>query len=153
MAKYYLIFELLAYITRRLLAHNLCRGINKVPIRVITSPAILPSLTSIINATFEFSTFPLAWKTAGVSPLPKVGDHDIPNNNRSISPLPAFSKVCERVAHDQFRHICSQEAVYHSYKAETNCVIHQNVCHSNNWRNLKRQWQKEAKRGCPSWFK
>ena len=66
-------------------------------------PAILPSLTSIINATFEFDTFPLAWKTAEVTPIPKVGDHNIPNNTRPISLLPVLSKVCERVAHDQLK--------------------------------------------------
>ena len=64
-------------------------------------PAILPSLTSIINATFEFDIFPLAWKTAEVTPIPKAGDNDIPNNNRPISLLPVLSKVCERVAHNQ----------------------------------------------------
>ena len=50
-------------------------GIDKIPIRVIKDclPAILPSLTSSINATFEFDTFVLAWKTAEVTPIPKVG--------------------------------------------------------------------------------
>ena len=78
-------------------------GTDKIPIHVIKDclPAILPSLTSIINATFEFDIFPLAWKTAEVTPIPKAGDHDIPNNNRPISLLPVLSKVCERVAHNQ----------------------------------------------------
>ena len=86
------------------MASSKAPGIDKIPIRVIKDclPAILPSLTSIINATFEFDTFPLAWKTAEVTPIPKVGDHNIPNNNRPISLLPVLSKVCERVAHDQF---------------------------------------------------
>jgi len=86
------------------MASSKAPGIDKIPIRVIKDclPAILPSLTSIINATFEFDSFPLAWKTAEVTPIPKVGDHDIPNNNRPISLLPVLSKVCERVAHDQF---------------------------------------------------
>ena len=79
-------------------------GIDKIPIRVIKDclPAILPSLTSSINATFEFDTFVLAWKTAEVTPIPKVGEHDIPNTNRPISLLPVVSRVCERAAHDQF---------------------------------------------------
>ena len=86
------------------MASSKAPGIDKIPIRVIKDclSAILPSLTSIINATFEFDSFPLAWKTAEVTPIPKVGDHDIPNNNRPISLLPVLSKVCERVAHDQF---------------------------------------------------
>ena len=58
-------------------------------------------MKSIINATFEFDTFPLAWKTAEVTTIPKAGDHDIPNNDRLISLLPVLSKVCERVAHNQ----------------------------------------------------
>ena len=87
------------------MASSKAPGIDKIPIRVIKDclPAILPSLMSIIDATFEFDTFPLAWKTAEVTPIPKVGDHNIPNNNRPISLLPVLSKVCERVAHDQFR--------------------------------------------------
>jgi len=60
-------------------------GVDKIPIHVIKDcliPAILPSLTSIINATFEFDTFPLAWKTAEVTLIPKVEDHDIPNQSK-----------------------------------------------------------------------
>ena len=78
-------------------------GIDKILIRVIKDCllAILPLLTSIIKATFEFDTFPLAWKTAEVTLIPKVGDHDIPNNNRPILLLPVLTKVCERVAHNQ----------------------------------------------------
>ena len=86
------------------MASSKAPGIDKIPIRVIKDclPSILPSLTSITNATFESDTFPVAWKTAEVTPIPKVGDHEIPNNNRPISLLPVLSKVCERVAHDQF---------------------------------------------------
>ena len=78
-------------------------GIDKVPIRVIKDslPAIPPSITSIINATFQLSTFPSCWKIAEVTPILKNGDHEITNNNRSISLLPVLSKVCERAAHDQ----------------------------------------------------
>jgi len=85
------------------MASGKAAGVDKTPIHVIKNrlPAILPSLMSIINATFEFDTFPLAWKTAEVTSIPKFGDHDIPNNNRPISLLPVLSKVCERVAHNQ----------------------------------------------------
>ena len=47
------------------------------------------------------STFPSCWKIAGVTPILKDGDHEIPSNNRPISLLPVLSKVCERAAHDQ----------------------------------------------------
>ena len=34
-------------------------------------------------------------------PLPKDGDHEIANNNRPVSLLPAASKVCERIVLNQ----------------------------------------------------
>ena len=82
---------------------NKAPGIDKVPIRVIKDslPAILPSITSIINASFKLSTFPSCWKIAEVTPILKDGDREIPSNNRPISLLPVLSKVCERAAHDQ----------------------------------------------------
>ena len=40
-------------------------------------------------------------KISEVIPLPKDGDHEIPNNNRPVSLLPAASKICERVALNQ----------------------------------------------------
>ena len=65
------------------LASGQAPGTDKIPILMIKDclPALLPSLTSIINATFAFVTFPLAWKTVEVTSIPKAGDHDIPNNN------------------------------------------------------------------------
>jgi len=82
---------------------NKAPGIDKVPIRALkySLSAILPSITSIISATFQSSTFPSCWKIAEVTPILKDGDHEIPNNNRPISLLPVLSKVCERAAHDQ----------------------------------------------------
>ena len=64
-------------------------GIDKVPNRVIKDclPAILPSITSIINATFESAIFPNIWKIAVVTPIPKEGDDKVPNNDRLISLL------------------------------------------------------------------
>lgn len=59
------------------------------------------AITSMVNATFLTSVFPLKWKTAKVTPIPKDGDHEQANNKRPISLLPVLSKVCERVVHDQ----------------------------------------------------
>ena len=47
------------------------------------------------------SVFPAAWKISEVVPLPKDGDHELANNNRPVSLLPAASKVCERIALNQ----------------------------------------------------
>ena len=58
------------------LATNKSAGIDKIPIRVIKDclPAILPSITSIINATFLSAQFPNVWKIAEVTPILKDGD-------------------------------------------------------------------------------
>jgi len=66
---------------------NKAPGIDKIPMRVIKDslPVILPTLTSIMNASFVTGTFPLPWKMAEVTPIPKEGDHEKPNNNRPVS--------------------------------------------------------------------
>jgi len=78
-------------------------GIDKIPVRVIKEcpPTILPSLMSIINASFTTNTFSDAWKLAEVTPVLKSGDHEVPNNSRPIFLLPVLSKVCERAAFNQ----------------------------------------------------
>ena len=37
-----------------------------------------------------------------MTPILKSGNHQVPNNNRPISLLSSLSKVCARVAHNQF---------------------------------------------------
>ena len=85
------------------MASNKSPGIDKILLCVIKDclPVILPSITSIVNATFRSAQFPIAWKTAEVIPILKEGDHEIPNKKRPISLMPILSKVCERAAHDQ----------------------------------------------------
>ena len=79
-------------------------GIDKVPNRVLKDslPIILPFTTSIANASLLSSTFPEVWKAAKITAIPKQGKHELRNNNRPISLLPALSRVCKRVAYNQF---------------------------------------------------
>ena len=83
---------------------NKAPGYDKVPIRVIKDslPNIVSTLTRLINLSFASNAFPQTWKQAKVIPHPKEGDHELPNNNRPISLLPAFSKVLERIALNQY---------------------------------------------------
>ena len=55
-----------------------------------------------INTSLLSACFPNVWKIAEVKLILEDGNHEIANNNRSISLLPILSKACERVAHDQF---------------------------------------------------
>ena len=85
------------------MSSNKAPGIDKIHMYVIKDclPSILPSVTSIVNATFKSSQFPIDWKKAEVVPILNDGDPEIPSNNRPISLLPILSKVCDRVAHYQ----------------------------------------------------
>ena len=81
-------------------------GNDRITVRILncclSSIIIAPTLTIIINALLMSGTFPLIWKTAEVTPIFKQGGHEKPENNRLISLLPILSKVCERIALNQF---------------------------------------------------
>ena len=85
------------------MATNKTPGIDKISVRVIKDSlsVISPTITSIINASFVSGTFPRVWKMAEITPIPKGGDHEKPDNNRPISLLPILSKVCEKAALNQ----------------------------------------------------
>ena len=76
---------------------------DKVHARVIKDclPVILGPLTEIINCSLLTSTFPAASKKAEVSPL-KKGDDEVASKNRSLSFLAVASKICEKIALNQF---------------------------------------------------
>jgi hypothetical protein len=75
---------------------NKSPGPDKINIR------ILGPLTHIINSSLLTGVFPKEWKLSEVTPLHKDGDNEVASNNRPISLLEIMSKVCERVALDQF---------------------------------------------------
>ena len=76
---------------------------DKVTLSVVKNalPCIFPVLTDMVNRSLLSSVFPARSKISEVIPLPKEGDHQIPNNNRPVSLRPAASKICERVALNQ----------------------------------------------------
>ncbi|CAB4043026.1 Hypothetical predicted protein, partial [Paramuricea clavata] len=83
---------------------NKSPGKDKVSMRVIkhSLPVILGPLTDIINCSLSSSSFPIAWKEAEVIPLLKDGNHEKASNNRPLSLLTFLSKICEKVALNQF---------------------------------------------------
>ena len=72
---------------------NKAPGIHKIPLHVIKDclNPVVHTITSIVNDSFLTCVFPSKWKTAEVTPIPKDGDHEQPNNNRPISLLPVLS--------------------------------------------------------------
>jgi hypothetical protein len=81
-------------------------GGDKISLRVIKDslPYSLPLSTSIVNASFTNQAFPKIWKSAEVIPIPKSSDcdHEEAENNQPISLLSILSKVCEKMALNQF---------------------------------------------------
>ena len=78
-------------------------GHDKVPVRLIKDAAdvLYTPLASIFNASFEKGIFPNIWKIAKVSPIFKSGQKTDLCNYRPISVLSVFSKLLERIVHDQ----------------------------------------------------
>ena len=84
---------------------NKAPGKDKLHMAVVKDalPAILPILTEIINSSLLTSVFPSPWKESEIVPILKDGgDPEVANGNRPVSLLPALSKICERVALNQF---------------------------------------------------
>ena len=75
------------------MAPNESPGIDKMPLRVIKDclSAILPSITSIINATFLSAQFPNAWKIAEVTPINRSDTYSLTLLGKEIIPA-AFAK-------------------------------------------------------------
>ena len=66
---------------------------------LLTLPHTLPHITAIINRSIVTSTFPFPWKTAVVTPIPKINPPLNLSDLRPISLLPFLSKVLERIVY------------------------------------------------------
>ncbi|CAB4008198.1 Hypothetical predicted protein [Paramuricea clavata] len=83
---------------------NKSPGADKTSIRIIKDclPVILGPLTDNINNSFTTSALPESWKIAEIIPLLKEGGHEVAANSRPLSMLKVLSKICEKVALNQF---------------------------------------------------
>lgn len=72
-------------------------------IKIIKMVADLVSdpISKLVNTAIQTSTFPQSLKCARVTPVFKKDDKFLKENYRPISILPAFSKIYERIMHDQ----------------------------------------------------
>ena len=74
-------------------------GVDQIPAKYIklVKEDLAGPLAYIINTCIETSTFPCAWKTSRISPIPKIDEPVNENDFRPVSILPALSKVFERL--------------------------------------------------------
>ena len=78
-------------------------GTDGITARLIKAcgETILEPLYHIFNMSVAQSKFPNIWKIGKITPLFKAGDSSNPDNYRPISVLPIFSKLLERLIHNQ----------------------------------------------------
>ena len=78
-------------------------GPDKVPTTIVKDVGDLVSkpLSMIFNSSLEKGVFPDIWKLARVTPIFKSGAKKDVNNYRPISVISIFSRILERIVHDQ----------------------------------------------------
>ena len=78
-------------------------GPDGVPTHLVKDAAnfIAKPLMMIFNASLKQGIFPNIWKLAKITPMYKSGARSEENNYRPISVLSVFSKLFEKVVHDQ----------------------------------------------------
>ena len=76
---------------------------DKIPTKLFKDAieTICQPLTIVFNASLEKGTFPDIWKVARVTPVFKSGQKSNLSNYRPISVLSVFSRLLEKLAHDQ----------------------------------------------------
>ena len=97
--------ETVAKVIRSLRSNALGHDGISLDMLLLTLPHSLKVITAIVNTSIVTSTFPNAWKTALITPLPKKNNVAEFNDLRPISILPCLSKVLERV-------VCMQISAY-----------------------------------------
>ena len=81
-------------------------------VEVLISP-----LTFVINNYIATNNFPDAWKTARISPIPKITQPVELKDYRPVSILPVLSKVYEKLVLQQLAVFIERESVYHQYQS------------------------------------
>ena len=81
-------------------------GPDKIPTKILKDAieAICQPLAIVFNASFEERTFPDIWELARVTPIFKSGQKSNLSNYRPISVLSVFSRLLEKLAHNQLYH-------------------------------------------------
>ena len=78
---------------------------------------LVSPLTFVINNCIATNNFPDAWKTAKISPMPKITQPVELKDYRPDSILPVQSKVYEKLVLRQLAVFIERESVYHQYQS------------------------------------
>ena len=83
---------------------------DQIPVKFVklAKDDIAGPLMHIINTCIKDSYFPKTWKTARVSPIPKVNQPSCNSDYRPVSILPSLSKIFERFLNQLVKYIDEQ---------------------------------------------
>ena len=80
--------------------------------------ALLPTITTIMNASLKHGIFTNKWKIAIICPLPKKAGLDLTlKNYRPVSNLSFLSKVLEQCILTQFNNHCNEYSLMPDYQS------------------------------------
>ena len=131
-----------------LVSPNKACGTDNISARIIIECAdeLVTPLTKICNMSVSTGVFPERWKQANIIPLYKKGDKKDPANYRSVSLLPLFGKVHERVVYDElFRHVKSVLSQHqHGFIPGRSCVTNLSIYLKYAWEAISDGYQKRT---------
>ena len=102
----------------RLLRNDCSTGYDNIPAMFIKPVVefLVSPLTFVINNYIATNNFPNTWKTARISPIPKITQPVELKDYRPVSILPVLSKVYEKLVLQQLAVFIERESVYHQYQ-------------------------------------
>lgn len=95
------------------------QGIDNINIKMIkiVLPFIVDYLVHIINTSLTTGKFPVVWKTAVVTPCPKIENSLTLNDLRPLNILPTLSKCIEKIVADQLKTFLCQNSILPSVQS------------------------------------
>ena len=103
----------------RLLRNDCSTGYDEIPamfVKLVVEFLVSP-LTFVINNYIATTYFPDVWKTARITPIPKITQPVELKDNRLVSVLPFLSKVYEKLVSQQLAVFIERETVYDQYQS------------------------------------
>ena len=132
----------------KLISPNKACGTDNISARIIAecTDQLVTPLTKICNLSVSSGVFPRKWKETNIVPLFQRGDKKNPANYRSVSLLPLFGKILERVVYDQlYRHIAPVLSEHqHGFIPKRSCSTNLCVYLKHAWASMSDRCQTDA---------
>ena len=130
------------------LTQNKACGPDNISARIILEcrEELVVPLTKICSMSVASGVFPERWKRANIVPIFKKGDKKSAENYRSVSLLPLFAKILEKVVYDQlYRHVepalCNEQ---HGFVPGRSCTSNLAVFLTSAWEAISEGYQTDT---------